>query len=84
MKLSEIATRTGEVIRHVFTGADNRTTAIGRVASVPYLGVSGALPFFMAHHGMSFSLADAAVYFPAVAAGFAGLVRGTSGTEPGA
>jgi hypothetical protein len=82
MTLSDITKKLGEFSHQILTGTDNKTLAIGRVVSVPYLGATLSLPFYMAHTGRDFTLEGAAAYVVALAGGFAGLVRGTSSTEP--
>lgn len=84
MTLSDLLKGSGRVLRDVFTGADNQTTAIGRIAAVPYLTVALYLPFYLAHKDQAVSLAEAGTYMVAAAGGFAALVWGTHRTEPSA
>jgi hypothetical protein len=80
--LAALSRRLVERVLQVLTGADNKTLAIGRVMSVPYLLATLALPYVLLRLGREFSLTDAGVYITASAGGFMALVRGTDWTEP--
>jgi len=82
MNLTALFQKLGRMARQVFTGADNKTLAIGRVMSVPYLVATLALPYVFIKLGREFSLTDAGIYITASAGGFMALVRGTDFTEP--
>jgi len=82
MTLADAIDKVGRALRQVMTGADNKTLAIGRVMSVPYLAATLAIPFILIHVGREFSLTDAGIYITAAAGGFMALVRGTDATEP--
>lgn len=69
-------------LTHIFTGSDNVTLAIGRVAAAPYLLVGWALPYVMMVTHQTFTLAEAGMFLAAHAAGVWPLVTGTASTEP--
>jgi len=70
------------ILTNIFTGADNKTVAIGRVHSVPVLIAGLAVPFFMVYKGVSLDLSSLAVYWGGLGASIATIIRGTSGAEP--
>ncbi len=66
----------------LFTGADGRTWAIGRVYSLPMLLCGLALPFVALLRGQSLDLMSLGGLFGGLGAGVWALIRGTSATEP--
>lgn len=70
------------ILTHIFTGADNKTVAIGRVHSVPVLIAGLAAPFFMIFKGAAVDLTQLAIYWGGLGASIMAIIRGTSGTEP--
>lgn len=71
-----------QILSHIFTGADNKTIAIGRVHSVPVLIAGLAAPFLMIWKGATVDLTQLAVYWGGLGASIMAIIRGTSGTEP--
>lgn len=71
-----------EILTHIFTGADNKTVAIGRVHSVPVLIAGLAVPFMMIYKGVAIDLSQLAIYWGGLGASIMAIIRGTSGSEP--
>ena len=71
-----------EFIRQLFTGADNKTWAIGRVYSFPVLLTGLSVPIIEVVSGRSVDLASLGVLLGGAAAAVMALVAGTNSTEP--
>lgn len=71
-----------EIVKHWFTASDGETYALGRALGV-FVGMTCApLPYAMLAYGKDVSLAELAVYVPAVAGAITLLITGTNPTEP--
>ena len=73
-----------KLLTDLFTGADGRTWAIGRVYSLPMLLCGLALPFVALLRGQIIDLLALGGLFGGLGGGVWALIRGTSATEPSA
>lgn len=73
-----------KLLADLFTGADGRTWAIGRVYSLPMLLCGLALPFVAVLRGQALDLMALGGLFGGLGGGVWALIRGTSATEPSA
>jgi hypothetical protein len=69
-------------IKHIFTGIDGETWAIGRVASAPTLLSGLSVPFVMLVQGQEIDLSALGVFYGGLAGGVSALIGLTNHTEP--
>lgn len=71
----------GKFLRDLFTGPDGKTYHLGKVASVPILGVGLAIPITALFRGEPILMTDVGVLLGGIASAFLLMVRGTKNVD---